>query len=405
MPIRLFVLSFLSVLLFLTNNDAALASFAIKSQQPVDIELRGYDGLSDILIFKGSLTSDAKQIIDISYQGLGLLIFNTGQGYPVIIGKQFFTVHITDPDHLPSFTGSSENDFFYRLLTGSDPGPYQYDFALLMIRAKKLLDSSNSIRTVADLNAMKEKFHTFVIDHYPDLQHSDMVRRLIAQYFMMHEYVDFHIKGAPASDIQVQYKKAVLNGVGNWLRILKPYIPEHEILNYCISLYYNRSMVTLAHLITANFQDAAYCPGVEHQTFSFPDDLLVTVEDGKGKRPLAEFKGDKIIAFVSKECPVSMVETVIKARRLAARKKNVIMIVAPLEKLSAKHLTMRRMVSGGRMCFIDDEKWQKEKLAKKIKLPLFVHIGDDDKLPGKSTKSGAKVTMRPGTISAPGQLP
>ncbi len=371
--VRLSVSSCLFVFLFLTNNDAALASFAIKSQQPVDIELRGYNGLADTLLFKGSLTSDAEQIIDTPYQGLGLLILNKGQGYPVIIGKQFFAVHITDPDHLPSFTGSNENEFFYRLLTGADPGRGQYDFALLMIRAKKLLDSTSSIRTVVDLKAMKEKFHVFVIDHYPNLQHSDMVRRLIAQYFMMHEYVDFHIKGAPASDIQVQYKKAVLNGAENWLRILRPYIPEHEILNYCVSLYYNRSMVTLASLIAANFKDVACCPGVEQQIFSFPDDLLVTAGDGKGKRPLAEFKGHKIIAIVSEDCPVSMVETVIKARRLAARKKKVILVVAPLEKLSAKHLAMRRMISGGSMFFIDDEKWQREKPAKKIRLPLFVH--------------------------------
>lgn len=53
--------------------------------------------------------------------------------------------------------------------------------------------------------------------------------------------------------------------------------------------------------------------------------------------------------------------------------------VAPLEKLSKNHLTMARMISNGSLYFINDEKWRKENLAKKIKLPLFVEVrGDAD---------------------------
>ena len=374
MASKLFVSGFLFVLLILTSNDAALALFVIQSQEAVDIELKGYNGLTDTSLFKGSLTSGTKQIIDTSYQGLALLIFAQGQHYPVIFGEQSFGLQITDPDTLPSFTGSSENEFFYKLLTGVEPTPGQYNFALLMIQAKKLLDSSHSIHTVAELNAMKEKFHAFIRTHYLNLQHSDMLMRLIDQYFMMHEYVDYHIKDAPASDIQVQYKKAVIHGVGNWLEVLKAHIPDHKILNYCVSLYYNRGMVTLASLIIDNFRDVAYCPGVEKQTVSFQDGLLVTDGDGNSKRRLDEFKTNKIIAFVSEDCPVSMVETVIKVRQLVDQKKNVLMIVAPLQELSEKHLAKRRMVSSGNMLFINDEKWRKENLAKKIKLPLFVEI-------------------------------
>ncbi len=76
-----------------------------------------------------------------------------------------------------------------------------------------------------------------------------MIRRLVGQYFMMHEYVDYHIEGAPAADIKKRYQKEFLAGVGDWLKILSPHISETEILNYCVSLYYNRSMVTLASLI------------------------------------------------------------------------------------------------------------------------------------------------------------
>jgi len=202
------------------------------------------------------------------------------------------------------------------------------------------------------------------------------MQRLIAQYFMMHEYVDYHSEGTPAATIRIQYQKAVLNGVGSWLEILKNHIPEHEVLNYCVSLYYNRSMVTLASLIIENFRDAAYCPGAEKETFSFPADMLITEANGNKVRKLDEFKDNTIIAFVSDDCPVSMVETISKMRQLAAQKKDSSVIVAPLQKLSGHHLAMSRMISSGNMFFINDEKWRKDNLARKIRLPLFVRIGD-----------------------------
>jgi hypothetical protein len=132
-------------------------------------------------------------------------------------------------------------------LSGDPKAPVDYDFAHLMIQAKDLLKSSSSVRTVEELTAKKKEFHEFVRKNYESLKHSDMVRRLIAQYFMMHEYVDYHTEGAPAADIRIQYQKEVVNGVGNWLETLKPHLQQQEILNYIVSLYYDRSMVTLPH--------------------------------------------------------------------------------------------------------------------------------------------------------------
>jgi len=250
------------------------------------------------------------------------------------------------------------------------------DIARFRTRAEQLLESSYSIRTPEELNDRKKAFHGFVRDHYQDLKHSDMIRRLLGQYFIMHEYVKYHTKGAPVTDIRKKYREAVLAGVGSCFKILKPYIPEHEILNDCVSLYYNRSMVTLASLIIANFRDVAYCPGVEKEKFSFPDELAVVDANGKMERKLGEFRGDRVIAFVSNDCPVSMVETISKVRELADRKKDVPVIVAPLQKLSGSHLAMSRMLSSGNIFFINDEKWRKDNLPKNIKLPLFIRIGD-----------------------------
>jgi hypothetical protein len=175
------------------------------------------------------------------------------------------------------------------------------------------------------------------------------------------------------------------NGVGSWLEILRPHISEHEILNYIVSLYYQRSIVTLAALISENFQNVAYCPGAEKETWSFPKDLLVAGANRSRERHLETIKGEKIIAFVSDDCPVSMVQTVIKARQIADKKKRMQLIVAPLQQLSETHLFMNRMVSNGNMLFINDEQWRKENLAEKIRLPLFVPLGDDLSLPARTS--------------------
>jgi hypothetical protein len=243
-----------------------------------------------------------------------------------------------------------------------------------MIQAKHLLESSYSIQTIKELTAKKKEFHEFVNKHYNNLSHSDMLKRLIAQYFMFHEYIDYHTKGAPATE----NRKEVVNGVRSWIKTLQPHLPEHEILNYCVSLYYKRSMVALASLIIDNFRNAAYCPGDKRKTFSFPKDLLITKPDSSQEIKLADLKGKKIISFVSEDCPVSTVETVIKARQLAGRKEHLPIIIAPLD-LSKSYLNMARMISKPNIFFINDEKWRKENLEKKIKLPLFIVVNDNKK--------------------------
>ncbi|MBU0485762.1 MAG: hypothetical protein KKB30_14755 [Proteobacteria bacterium] len=371
----------LLVLTIFHGADSAWAKVTIQSSISTEIELNGFNGLHQSSIFKDVITADSKQEIDTSYRGLALLVFAGGQSYPIIIGTDPLTIRITDPNQPPSFAGSGENDFFYKLLASEDTALQKtskpYDFAHLMLQAKDLLASSQAIHTVEELAAKKKEFHNFIGNHYQDLKHSDMTRRLIAQYFMMHEYIDYHSKGAPATDIRLKYQKEVVNGVGNWLEILKPYLAEQEILNYCVSLYYDRSMVTLASLIIANHRDAAYCPGETTDGWKFSGDLLVTETNGAKEKKLADFKGPKIIAFVSDDCPVSMVETVSKARKSAGQKENLPVIVAPLQKLSSKHLAMANMISKGNIFFINDEKWQKATPAKKIKLPLFVEVMDN----------------------------
>ena len=203
---------------------------------------------------------------------------------------------------------------------------------------------------------MKERYQSFVSDHYQKLQHSDMLRRLLGQYFMMHEYVDYHVEGAPAGDIRVQYQKAVKNGVKNWLRILKPHLPENEVVNYCISLYYNRSMVTLAHLLVNSFNDYAYSGGTSRKNIRLPKYLSVIDGEKNSRGTIKDFNMNGVAAFVSDKCPVSMVETVIKARELAKQGQGAKLIVVPVQQRSKQHLAMHRMLASDNVLFVSNEK-------------------------------------------------
>lgn len=356
------------------TGEPALAKFAIYSQATVNIELTGYNGLTDSTLFKGVVSAGSSREIDTSYRGLALLICEDGQRYPLIVGDEFFTLNMSNPDEPPSFTDGGENAFFYKELSGGDSEGKQYSFALLMLQAKQLLESSHSIRTIAELSKKRVEYLNFVQAHYQGLEHSDMVGRLIAQYFMMHEYVDYHTDGAPASDIKVKYQQAIFDGVGNWMKILEEHIPEHEMLNYCVSLYYNRSMVTLATLIIEHYKEIAYCPGDEGEAFIFPDDLRITDANGNRETRLNELYGNKTIAFVSDDCPVSMVETISKARQQVEQKESKILIVASMQGMSDKISAMNRMVSGGNIFFVNDVRWQQDNLSKKLRLPLFHQI-------------------------------
>jgi hypothetical protein len=133
-------------------------------------------------------------------------------------------------------------------------------------------------------------------------------------------------------------------------------------------------MVTLAHLIVRSLSDYAYCPGNILKNIQVSEDVSVFDAEGNNKGVVKNFSGNGILAFVSADCPVSMVETVIRARKAAGQGKNRVVIVVPVQKISDKHWAMRRMLTSGNMFFVKDEKWRVINTAEDIRLPLFVDI-------------------------------
>ena len=372
---------FILVLFILTCTVAepckGQSGLVIHPKTNMIVELQGYDGFEIILIYRGALVAGEDTIVETAYNGLAMLIFSGKQKYPVIIGRKTSGVVITSPDKPPSFECGDENNLFYKSLSGNESADKGNGFARLMIHGKVLLDSSSTIQTVEELHGKKVEFQEFMQSNYLQLSHSDLLRRLLNQYFMMHEYVRFHREGSPAGDIRLRYQQEVLAGVKSMVTILKDFIPENEVLNYCIGLYYHRGMVTLASFIANNFRKIAYCGGENPVLSDFPANLKLITSDGSAAVELGALKGSKTFSFVSSDCPVSMVMTVMKVRKTVEVKNHKInryIIVVPLEKLSAKHRAMSKNVSGGAMFFVDDEVWRKKNLPKNIRLPFFGNI-------------------------------
>lgn len=366
------LLCLLIILASFLTPSIVWAELSIQTQTAVEITLTGFDGLENLALFQGEIAKGLPREIDTPYRGLALLVFTSGQSYPLVIGDQPFVLSIIAPGKPPTFTGSGENDFLYRSLSGSKSASNEdYPFADLLLRSRDLLESTYTISTMAQLTAKKKELNAFVARHYPKLAHSDMVRRLMAQSFMMHEYVDYHAAGEPATAFQKKYQKEVLDAVGGWLKTLSPHIPENEIVNACVDFYYDRSMVAIASQIIARFPDEAICPGTAGATFHLPDDLTVTDAQRTWQGKLVDLKGEKTIALVSEDCPVSMVEAVVKARELARQKAAIPLIVAPIQELSDTHLAMAKMIRDEKILFLDDEKWQKKKPADRPRLPYF----------------------------------
>lgn len=388
MPFRLFFIC--ALLTGFSVSEVIAAQLIIHPDRPLYLEMSGYDGLAEETIWKGDIPANGKQEISTSYQGLALLNFPGGQSYPVILGVSSFTLQMSGPEGPPSFADSDENTCFYQLLAGAVCGCSDKSSpADLLVQAQHLLDSTSSLRTVAELSAKKQEVEAFVDMHYESLRHSDLIRRLITQYFMMHEYIDYQTAGKTSTGPLARYQQEVVGGVGAWLRILSPRLPRHEILNYCVSLYYQRSMVSLASLIIKSFREDAFCPGAEGGDLLLPQELALVSGDGRARGKLGDIKGQKMIALVSEDCPVSLVETVVLARQASEEPTRQAVIAVPVQELSQRHLAMAGMIRGNGLLFIDDEPWRQANRARSLRLPRF-RVFAETQTDGAKIQSGGE---------------
>lgn len=342
--------------ILLSFSPIAASALTLQAIREITVQVRAFDGLTTTNLYNGKIEPGKDVHITALYQGLALISFPGGQSYPLIIGPAKSSVIIDAANNIPNFSNSPENVVFYKSLQSDEPIPATYPFITLMLEAKRLLESSSSIKTMQELKAKRAAFYQFVAANYAVLRYSDMVARLVAQSFMMHENVSYQEKGGTPQDILVKYYAAVIACAKGWLDTLAPHMPRHQVMNHLVSLYYERSMVAMAARLLNAFEKDAICPKVENCAIcgTLPEDTVVL--SGRLTQRIKDIDGRKDIIFVSESCPVSMTKAVVAARE--ADGNDLTIIVAPLEPLSEKHRAMNGLLSGKKLLFVDDEKWQ-----------------------------------------------
>ncbi len=71
----------------LATSSPVCAKLLIHSQASLEIELRGFNGLTENTFFKGNFQAGTSREIATPYQGLALLVFAGGQSYRVIMAE------------------------------------------------------------------------------------------------------------------------------------------------------------------------------------------------------------------------------------------------------------------------------------------------------------------------------
>lgn len=365
------------ILAFFSVNVAG-AELSISSATQMKVELYGFSALKERLLYRGVISPGSQLDIPTDYEGLGLLKVTGGKEYSVILGKEPVTIIFTLPNSSPQFVNSPENGVFsaWQQTTVTE-GTEKFPFTKLLIEAKTLLETSRQITTPGELTTQKNLIHDFISRNYLSLSKSDMIKQLVVQYFLMHEYISYHTVSSSTDTLQLNYREEILDGVKSWRRILGKHMAEDEIVSFCVSFFFKREMVTLAYLLMEDNRDVATCPGEAPFPLQFPDTLKLTFGEGI-ETELGKILTPKLVTIISTKCTFSMVESVMKARELVEKRKGVAMIIATVEPLNREHLAMSQLVNGGLLLFVNDEKWRVEQFKNKPFLPYFYSVDFPD---------------------------
>ncbi len=420
----IFILLLFTSTLFPYNTDEK--AIHIKSDAIVDIILEGYNGFSSFTIAELHIDSGSTATINTDYEGLVLLIYPQGQRYPLILSDDKLEINIHSPGVKPDFINSQENEFLYDYLSkyrkleyqlmllketmsemeSSDPffpelekeqlrvqaereklkctlTTNEYPMASTLLAARLLNESTYNIKTSFELNERKEAYHQFVKENAGRLIHSDMLMELARQYFMMHEYVSFIPEGT--KDImygKMEFNNAIISSAGNWIDLLQDMVAAEKVLDFCVGLYYDRSMVGQATGIIDAYREIAFCPGTGSIEFNIVEEVTdLSVVDSKGfnKMPMSALNLYKVLALVADTCNISKVETIALARLITEKKIAATVVVVPSGQLTENYKIMDRMYTGT-FYFAQDEGWYQQNIKSHGTIPLFILLDKDNKV-------------------------
>lgn len=414
--IKIILTGIICCLLLVESNGAII----INSKENVDIELIGFNQFENFTIEKVKVDVDKPTILETEYKGFALLVYNGGQRYPLIIGKNDLKIKLTSPNIPPKFEDNKEMDFFYDYLSNyrqqqhetmllnetiknlgeGDPlvkeldaqkakveedqlaliktlDKVKYPTVVTVLKAKLLMESTYSIQTIEELDDRKDKMIQYVLKNYKVLQHSDMLLEILKQYYMMNEYV---------YNSNVTFEETIVKDANRWMNSLKKRISEREVLASIIQVFYNRGMISYASEIIKNNLGLVNGKSAEEIEIDLSDisDYVLEWSKGNNKRKMKDINYIKLISVVSDEDVFSKVETIKLQGYLNDKKSNINLITLPENKLNEGILGMNNLVQG-EINYIANKGYAADKMGSNISVPFFIMLDAKNNIIKKAT--------------------
>jgi hypothetical protein len=419
----------LLIAIILNGISFGQGSLVMKAEKSCNFQLTGFRGLYSFTIAEMSLQEGQQEVFDYNgYTGLALIVFESGQRYPLILNGDFIQAVIHDPDTAPALSGSAENDFLYSFLNDfqkssrellelesslteiSDADPFRgaiegarenlttkkadleeqlntsnYLCATLLLKARVLMESTYSIKTEEELNRKKQEILGFVKENYGWLFYSDMLAELCNQFFMMEEYVFFKSQS---------FEQAIISSSNDWLELVKGYLEPKEMLGFICAFYYNRGMVSYASAIMNSQTELVFGGNLESlpempKNINTLDELNISSPYMDFGAELSDLKGPKVLAIVDNSNIFSKIETIVLARLIEQQEINCAIVIVPMGE-QKEYLRLMNKMFAGTFYFSFEMPEICREVEMDSKLPLFITLNTEN-LPVKVYKDSREV--------------
>jgi len=375
----------LFALIFFNSISFGQGSIVFKTEAECHIQLKGFRGLKGFTL-ADMMLQQGQQVIhdDFGYVGLGLIVFDGGQQFPLILNSDFIQVVIHVANTPPTITGSPENEWLYQILLEHqktnndlmslenslqsvyDEDPFRsamtnarnqlevkkkeqsetisqssYPIAGTLLRARLLMESTYSITTMEILEEKKAEIFGFVKDNYGKLYYSDMLAELFNQYLMMEEFV-FERKGS--------FEEAIIRSTNDWIENLNGLIEAKEVLSFAVTFYYNRSMVGYASVLMSAHPELVYKSDAKNlpECMQMVDFSRMDIAETGNPffNNLSTLEGMKVLLLVKGNDVFSKVETIMLARMIFDQKVKCTMVIIPVDNNRQGCESMSKLFAG-----------------------------------------------------------
>jgi hypothetical protein len=383
-----------------------------------EISVFGYDGFQTDTLPRIKLDSLGAGKVRMKYRGFILIKLPGGQQYPLIVNNKKTFFGLRNMDVLPEFRDDAENRFLYYYLTIKGRTARQSELldesltfitdndtsrnglmkekvmleeekkklvkifadsskylAAVILQAKSLMETTYGINSREELKESKDAFFSFILDHFGELRHTDMLQQMAAQFMMMNEYVKW--------DHDFPFEKGVISDVGVWIDKIGNRIPPDDIVNYFLRFYLGRSMVSLSGTITFSYNEYLKCPA-KKTSQPHAKEINGTFDIRHSSDPKLEISLDKmmgnnkVLFFYKEGCPACIVEQIMLNRRLREQQSTVPYITVFLPGETNKGLAVLTRLQSEQFYYLESDRlYQKAGIDQ---YPSLVVLSSDNKV-------------------------